>query len=435
VISGERWVLLGLAPARSPWFRDLSQWATSATIAAEFVKCVSAEEVRARLSSGRAHSALLVEASLAGFDRDLVAAAGAAHTPVIAVVDGRGPPWSPEDLGVAGVLWTGFGHEQLIEVLIASARPIGRADALPPQLTDVAPAQWRSRLVAVCGPGGTGASSTAIALAQGFSADLRYGGRVLLADLARHADQAMLHDAGELGPGVQELVEAHRTAHPDPSEIRGYTFDVPARGYRLLLGLRRPAAWAALRPRATDAAVDALRRAFQLVVADVTGDLEGEADGGSIEVEERNHLARTCIAQADVIVVVGVAGVKGVHSLAALVRAIAAAGAGSRVLPVVNRAPRHPRTRAEIASALARLTGGTGELAAPIWVPDRRIDDALRNGAPLPQAVVAPLVTAAQAVLERTSGPSPAAALSGAVRLAPGSLGTRADNGTSGNGP
>jgi hypothetical protein len=421
VTPGERWVLLGLARPRSPWFRDLSQWATSATIAAEFVKCVSAEEVRARLGSGRAHSALLVDASLPEFDRDLVAAARAASTPVIAVVDGRGPAWSQAELGVAGVLPVDFGYQQLTEALVAAARPIGRADVLPPLFEHSAPAPWRSRLVAVCGPGGTGTSSVAIALAQGFSGDVRYGGRVLLADLARHADQAMLHDAGDLGPGIQELVDAHRLGHPQPTETRGYTFEVPDRGYRLLLGLRRPSAWATLRPRATEAAIDALRQAFQLVIADVTGDLEGEAEGGSIDVEERNHLARTAVACADVIVVVGSPGMKGVHSLARLIRGIAAAGAGTRVVPVVNRAPRHPRTRAEITTALARLTGGTGVLAAPVWAPERRVDDALRDGTPLPHQVVNPLVTAVGAVLERMVAPGAPEP----VRVVPGSLGSR----------
>ena len=87
-LTGERYVLLGLAPARAPWFAAVAQWATSATIAAEFIKCVSADEVRARLSSGRRHSALLVDAASPSFDRDVVDAARAALTPVIAV---RGP--------------------------------------------------------------------------------------------------------------------------------------------------------------------------------------------------------------------------------------------------------------------------------------------------------------------------------------------------------
>ena len=34
----DRYVVLGLAQARSSWFRSMSQWTTSGTIPAEFVK-------------------------------------------------------------------------------------------------------------------------------------------------------------------------------------------------------------------------------------------------------------------------------------------------------------------------------------------------------------------------------------------------------------
>src|SRR6202034_745370 len=87
LMSGERYVLLGLAPPRAPWFEELTQWTTSAAIAAEFVKCVSAEEVRVRLASGRRHSALLVDATIPSFDRDLVDEAAASLTPVVVVRD------------------------------------------------------------------------------------------------------------------------------------------------------------------------------------------------------------------------------------------------------------------------------------------------------------------------------------------------------------
>ena len=52
------------------------------------------------------------------------------------------------------------------------------------------------------------------------------------------------------------------------------------------------------------------------VVADVTGDVEGEAEGGSADVEERNHLARSAVLNSSVVVAVGAPGMKGVHSLA-----------------------------------------------------------------------------------------------------------------------
>lgn len=432
-MTAERFVILGLAPARSAWFESVARWATSAALAAEFVKCVSAEEVRARLSSGRSHSVLLVDASTPALDRDLIDECTVRSTPVVVVRDRRADHRTSytADLGAVAELPPQFGPEDLLDVLTRCCRPIAEGTGLPPAFDDYeADGFWQAPLIAVCGPGGTGASSIAIALASGLCRDPRYGGRVLLADLARRADQAMLHDSADLGPGVQELVEAHRLSRPDAEEVAQMTFAVPKRGYRLLLGLRQPEAWSALRPRSVDAAVSGLRRAFQAVVADVTGDFEGEADGGSVEVEERNHPARTVARQATVCAVVGQPGLKGIHSVAQLVRQMVGAGvAARRIVVVLNRSPRHPRARAESARALASiLTAGelAPALASPVHVPERKLEDILRHGGPFPSAIVDPVTRAVRLVADRMADSAPPSG--GLERIVPGTLGTWADD-------
>lgn len=426
-MAGERFVILGVAPARAPWFAAVAQWTTSATIAAEFVKCVSGEEVRARLASGRLHSALLIDVGAPSFDRDMVDFAVTRETPVIAVADDRRPV--AIDLPVAAILPVGFGPDDLLYALTRYCRPVGDATRLPPLLEERAAGLWQAPLFTVCGPGGTGASTVAVALASGLSADARSGGRVLLADLARRADQAMLHDSAELGPGLQELVEAHRVGRLEPDGVAAMTFEVPRRGYRLLLGLRQPEAWAALRPRAIDAALVSVRRSFQAVVADVTGDVEGEAEGGSVDVEERNHLARSVVRSATVTVAVGSPGMKGVHSLARLLRELVRAGAPpERLVAVFNRSPRHPSARAESARALSSLLQSSGlelGLPAPVHVPERKLEEALRDVDPLPAALVEPLAGAVQSLAERLADrPAPAP---GTQRVVPGSLGSWAE--------
>jgi hypothetical protein len=429
-MAGERFVLLGLAPTRARWFEALGQWTTSASIAAEFVKCVSAEEVRARLASGRRHSALLVDSAIPSFDRDLVDECTRAGTPVLVVRDpaGRHPPG--REVGAVAELASTFTPDELLEALAVHCRPVADGALLPPLLDGGDTATfWQAPLFAVCGPGGTGASTVAIALASGLARDPRLGRRVLLADLARKADQAMLHDSPGLGPGLQELVEAHRLARPGPGEIYRMTFDVPRRGYRLLLGLRQPEAWSALRPRAVDAAIVGLRRSFQAVVADCTGDFEGETEGGSIEVEERNHLARAAALHATVTVAVGTTGLKGVHSLAVLIRQLTRIGvAPERIVAVLNRSPRHPGARAESARALAALLAGSDPapgLAGPLHLPERKVEDALRDGTPLPPALVDGITRGARLVADRLADSAPPD--TGPTRIAPGSLGTWSD--------
>src|SRR5918996_1274485 len=87
-MAADRYVLLGLASVRARWFGEVARWSTSATIPVDFVKVVSAEEARTRLRSGRAFSALLVDAGLHGLDRDLVELAAEHGCAVDAAVEG-----------------------------------------------------------------------------------------------------------------------------------------------------------------------------------------------------------------------------------------------------------------------------------------------------------------------------------------------------------
>jgi hypothetical protein len=267
-----------------------------------------------------------------------------------------------------------------------------------------------------------------MAAAQGLGDDVRYADMVVLADLALHADHAMLHDARDVVPGVIELVEAHRSGAPSPDEVRSLTFHVTERHYHLLLGLRRHRDWTALRPRAFDAALDGLRRTFRAVVADIEADLEGEDHCGSIDVEERNLMARTVAQHADLVLAVGRPGMKGLHSLLRVLRDLLDLGVpADRILPVINAAPRSPRARAELTAALATLLsrGGTiPELTTPIYIPERRrLDDVLRDAARLPAVVVAPVAGAVRGMLDLTSDGARSIDAGDPVAVVPGSLG------------
>lgn len=434
-MAAERYVVLGVAQVRSAWFREVARWATSAMLPVEFVKAMSVEEVRVRLRSGRGYSALLADDSLSGLDRDLVDLAREAGCAVI-VVDGGRITRGWASLGASAVLPAPFSRDELAQVLAQVATPIARTTG-----TGAAPAErpatrgYRGRLVAVTGAGGTGRSTLAAALAQGLARDPRNLDLVCLADLALHAEQAMLNGSADVVPGLVELVEAHRSGTPESDDVRRLTWHVAERGYHVLLGLRRHRDWTAIRPRAFAASLDGLRRAFRVVVADVDADLEGERVTGSVDVEERNVLARTTMTAADLVVVVGLPGMKGLHSLLRTTRDVVAHGVpAARVLPVVNRAPKGPRARAEVTAAFGALLGPPSDepgVPSPIFLGERRrLDDALRDGARLPDAWLAPLATTVQSVLdlrpdlvEPVEGPEPVL-----EQVVPGSLGAWADD-------
>ena len=261
---------------------------------------------------------------------------------------------------------------------------------------------------------------------------LREKGRALLADLCLDADLAMLHDARDVVPGLQELVDAHRSARPSREEVHSLTFDVVNRGYNLLLGLRRHRDWTVLKPRTFESALTGLLASFDVVVADVDDDLEGEAQCGSIDVEERNVMARTATTRADVVVAVGGPGLKGLHGLVRTINRLREHGvAPGRILAVVNRAPKAVRLRSDLARAFADLTGartGGPAVIGPIHLPERRgLDELLRDGARLPQSMTSPLVGALGPMLGAAAlptGPVPQP-----VPIAPGSLGVWAEEG------
>lgn len=432
-MAGERYVVLGLARVRADWFREVSRWSTSAAIAVDFVKAVSVEEVRARLNSGRTFSALLVDGALSGVDRDLFDLAHEVGAAVIVVSHAqRERDWS--SVGADGVLPPEFGPDEIQRSLADHAKPVGRSD-------DVGMTRERSNvvtgfsgsLVSVTGSNGAGASTAAIAIAQGLADEAHLRGHVVLADLRLDADQAMLHDARDVVPGLLELVDAHRAGHPSPAEIRRLTFAVLERRYHLLLGLRRHRDWTALRPRAFEASISGLLQSYRMVIADVGADVEGEAECGSIDVEERNLIARTTHVRADAVVVVGRPGMQGLHAHLRVMRAVLGHGVEpARLVPVINHAPRQARARAELTRSFAELLTASHPgvaIASPVFVPARRaLDDSLRDGVRLADTVVRPVISAVQAALERVHTADVHAAPSVAgepepVPVQPGSLG------------
>ncbi len=404
-MAGSRFVVLGLAHVRSGWFTEVARWSTAGSVPVEFVKCLTAEEARARLASGRPCSALVIDGRLPAADRDLFDVAGRAGCPTVVVSADDGRDWVR--LGAAATLAPEFDRPALLEVLERTATPVDDVGAAALADEAAGPAVgWRGRLVAVTGSGGAGTSIVAMALAQGLGHDVRNGGLVLLADLALDADQALLHHAGDVVPGVQELVEAHRAGRPAAEEVRALTFDVPDRRYRLLLGLRRHRDWAALRPRAFEAALDGLLASYRAVVADVDADVEGADECGSVDVEERNVMARTALAAADAVVVVTRPDLAGVAATLRTVGGLHDLGvAPDRVLVAFNRAPRHQRARAELTRATAELGGpSSGGAATPIFLSERRgLDGLVRDGARLPSSLVTPLTRAVEAVVDRAA--------------------------------
>lgn len=428
-MSAERYVVIGLAHVRSAWFTEVARWSTSGSIPVEFVKCVSADELRARVAGGRRFSAALLDGRLATVDRDLLATlADAGVSGLVVMSNSDGPDWL--SLGAAAQLPHDLSRASLLDALAAHAEMVGVSDPEQGAIGTLATtsAIWRGRLVAVTGQPGSGISTLAGAVAQGLADDPRYAGDIVLADLARRAHQALLHDARDVVPGIQELVEAHRSGRPTIDQYRALTFDVPNRGYRLLLGLRRPRDWVTIRARAFEEAVDGLRRSARIVVADTDADSEGEAETGSSDIEDRNLLARTTLAEAELVVLVGTPSITGIHGLIGQLEDLRALGVtGSQILVVINRAPRALRTRAELTRTLASLSCAADRPdphLGPVFVAERRnVDHIHRDLSRFPPGLVTPITAAVAALIDRLPAPELAGHPPSPVGVVPGSIG------------
>jgi hypothetical protein len=166
----------------------------------------------------------------------------------------------------------------------------------------------------------------------------------------------------------------------------------------------RPQVWTALSNRGIAAGVDGLRAAYRWVVADVTAEFDGEHETGSIDLEERNALARTAALDASCVVVVGDATLRGLRALPRTCAGLVELGVSrDRILPIVNRFTGSRRRRSEIHQALAGL--GLADVSAPtttLVIADRReIETCHANVDPLPPRLVDTITSAAEAIVER----------------------------------
>ena len=416
-----RYVVAGVAPPRTPWFPLVSQWANSGAIPIEFVKCIGLGELEARLESARTFSAVLIDAGIPGVDRDLLARARERGVAAIVVADAKSATdW--RSLGADAVLDREFDRAALLDALASRAvilRHVEPVTPMPGDLEESSPI--RAKVVAVVGSGGTGASTVAIAVAEAFGRHAAFAGSTVLADFCLASEQAMLHDTRRVAPGLQELVDHHRTSTPSGEDVRELCFEITGRNYELLVGIRRRRLWNTIRPVACARALDSLATSYAAVVIDTDDDVEGEAESGSVDLEERNVLARTALRAADEIVAVGSASLKGLHSLTRVIADLRAYDIDDeRIHPVINLAPSSPRGRAGYTAALADLCATEDHtMPPPIFVPFRNVDECIRAVSPLPLGVVEPFMSFVHGLLPT---PTHQGGRRGWSRIVPGSL-------------
>ena len=422
-MSTGRYPVMVLAPARAGWVGEVLSWTMSGIVPVDLIRCLSAEELRARLASGAPCSAVVLDASAGNIDRELVARTRDADTACL-VVGPAGRDWS--DLGVHAVLEPGFSAEQLNQALTEHCRSTPTAPvATPPDASGGRTRGHHGRMHCVLGTPGSGCSTLAAALAQALAGERATPGSVLLADFDLRSSQAALHDSADVIPGIQEMVEAHRLGRPSRQQVRDMTFTVPDRGYDLLLGVRRHRDWVALGASSVEAAVESLAATYRETVFDTGSDLDDEVTTGSHDIADRNATTLVPLRRSHSVVVVARPGLAGLHRLIGLIGELERLEIDpSRVALIINCAPRRRRARAEILAALTELCPvelRPAARAATMIPTIADLESRHSTVAPFPRRLTSPLVAAVGGLGEI---PDPIATpTSQPVAVVPGSLG------------
>ncbi|MCU1370809.1 MAG: hypothetical protein JWO77_2003 [Ilumatobacteraceae bacterium] len=292
------------------------------------VWCRTVPELVVLARTGRIR-AMLIDAHLAGLDLNLVASLGV-WCPVV-VVDGRAPRPRWEDAG-ADVIPTMPTDGASLEVAVGGH--VARRPA-------IALVSDRAALVTVVEAPSGGGAGAATALARSLAAT--GPGSVVLADLTLDGLHRSLHGLSSNHAGLPELVAASRFGPPSTAEVDA-TLHPVAPGLRLLPGLRRHQDWISVGGHAAGVALGAVRTGSAVVVAHVDRDLEGEADTGSFDIEDRNTLARTAVRAADLVIVSGRSGPAGHAGLLATLESVAAfRGPSERTLALATGSARIAR--------------------------------------------------------------------------------------------
>jgi MinD-like ATPase involved in chromosome partitioning or flagellar assembly len=224
----------------------------------------------------------------------------------------------------------------------------------------------RSRLVAVGGTPGAGATELAIGLTAALRGQRE---RVVLVD----ADEVVPSIAQRLGlpiePNLRSAIESveYGMGDVDESIVRA------ARELEVLTGFPNVGAWSQVRPSEVLDVVGALGRVRRCVVANIGSRLEDVGRGG----RSRYGISRAVVCEASDVIGVAPATPVGVTRVLGWVAEVRALNPTAPVHLAINRAPRDAFRRAEIEQEIRR----TFEPESLLLVPhDPRVEAAAWSG-------------------------------------------------------
>jgi MinD-like ATPase involved in chromosome partitioning or flagellar assembly len=316
--------------------RRLGRADSGATIAR---RCVDLVEIRTA-TTARIVDVALLDARLAGLDRDVITElhANAVRVVVVAEADERSGNLGADAVippDVAAVVLALRGG-----VAVASPRH-SRPDG-PPQ----------GKVIAVWGPiGSPGRTSVAVGLADEAA---RLGVSTLLIDADTYGP-SIAHRLGLLtdSSGLTAACRFAGQGRLDEAALHRVSLRLPS-GLVVLTGLSRSSGWDSVRPAALDTTLDATRTLYDVTVVDVGFCLEHDAlswfEPGTAS---RNQAAVAVLGAADVVLAVTDCDAMSLVRLVHALPDVQALAPTADVQVVVNRLPRSLGLRREVEQVIA----------------------------------------------------------------------------------
>lgn len=287
----QRLRIAGIVSARSTWSSRISGWAEASTLPIDFIKFVSLTEF-CRIDTA-SFDALMLDENCNLDNESLTKLTDAQISVIVIGLLSRDLAATIKPL-TPTILSPEFDSSELLEIVEKL-----QAEVKTPLTKAV---DVKGQLIAVTGAGGSGASTVAIAIAQQLGKFGSIAGATGLLDAKLRGNLALLHDIGDVIPGVDELIESARAGVVTRMQVRDVAFPIPQRNYDVIAGAPKHNLWTTWSRSRVERVIDGLRDAYRIIVADVDHDIEGEAESGALEIEERNVLARTILSNADHIV-------------------------------------------------------------------------------------------------------------------------------------
>ncbi len=292
--------------------------------------------------------AVLVDASLAWVDRDLVATLRRAGVEVLAVgVSARPLP----DLGVR-MVGEDVEPAELADVLHGLV-PI---PVVPSDTPDASARSWVGRGRTVVVWGGAGAPGrTTLALHLAVEAADRGRTTLLVDGDTWAASVAQLVEVDE-SPSVAQAARLAADGWPRPLER---CLQVGPGGVRVLAGLPRAGLWPEIGAEAWRAVLAAAAAQFDVVIVDVAAPIEEDEELVADRIPfRRNAMTTTALDEADSVVLVANADPVGLRRAVMAYRTLVArTGHRAPVVVAMNRAPRSARRLQDCSRAVGEWVG------------------------------------------------------------------------------